>query len=42
MLASWINGDEIAELETDLANREATVRWTSGGTRRSAPVSALP
>ena len=42
LLASWINSDEIAELETDLANREATVRWTSGGTRHSAPVSALP
>ena len=41
LVATWTAGDEFAELEADLGPGAATVRWTSGGARRSAPLAAL-
>jgi len=41
LVATWTAGDEFAALDADLGTGEATVRWTSGGARRSAPLAAL-
>jgi sucrose phosphorylase len=39
---SWTHGGDEAVLRADLADGSAEVTWTENGTRRSAPLAALP
>ena len=39
---SWARDGDVAVLRADLANGSAEVTWTENGTRRSAPLAALP
>jgi hypothetical protein len=38
----WLNEDDEAVLDTDLAAGSAEVTWTENGTRRHAPLASLP
>ena len=39
---SWARDGDEAVLRANLANGSAEVTWTENGTRRSAPLGALP
>jgi sucrose phosphorylase len=39
---SWSHGGDEAVLRADLTDGSAEVTWTENGTRRSAPLAALP
>lgn len=39
---TWAHGGHEAVLDADLATGTAQVSWTEDGTRRQAPLSALP
>jgi hypothetical protein len=39
---SWARDGDEAVLRADLSDGSAEVTWTENGTRRSAPLAALP
>lgn len=42
LVMTWRSGNDLAELDADLASRAGTIRWTSHGHTHQMPVADLP